>query len=257
MNTRIQFSHANGFPAPAYHPFFEQLAPYEVSYVPVTGHGQYDTLRSWHSLSEELIRDIENRGGAPVIGLGHSLGAVLTLWAAQRRPELFSQIILMDPPLFPWEMRLVMRGIHALRLGEKAVPIARQALLRKDHFASEQEAYDYWKGKRFFKDFHPASFDAYVRSALKPSEQGGVELLIPKTAEARIFSFTPYEIGNTRLAMPSSYLYAEKGGILNEKQMVRQRRRFPQTAFIGIAGGHMFPLEQPEETAALIKSLIV
>jgi predicted alpha/beta superfamily hydrolase len=33
-----------------------------------------------------------------VIGLGHSFGSLLTLMAAYKKPQLFSQVIIMDPP---------------------------------------------------------------------------------------------------------------------------------------------------------------
>ena len=48
---------------------------------------------------KSLIVSCNNHKGRKVIGLGHSLGSVLTLMASYRRPELFSQVIMLDPPL--------------------------------------------------------------------------------------------------------------------------------------------------------------
>ena len=40
----------------------------------------------------------------PIVGIGHSLGAVTTYMAAATYPRLFSAIILIDPPIFPRRM---------------------------------------------------------------------------------------------------------------------------------------------------------
>ena len=46
-----------------------------------------------------LIDYVErNAGGSAIIGIGHSLGGILTFLAAYRRPELFKGIIMLDPP---------------------------------------------------------------------------------------------------------------------------------------------------------------
>ena len=49
-------------------------------------------------LVDQVIDSIVRQAkGRKVIGLGHSLGSVLTLMASFRRPELFSQVIMLDP----------------------------------------------------------------------------------------------------------------------------------------------------------------
>lgn len=60
---------------------------------------QYPITRDWRYLVDEVIADIEQQfSQQQVIGLGHSFGGLVTLMAAYRRPELFSKLVIMDPP---------------------------------------------------------------------------------------------------------------------------------------------------------------
>lgn len=252
----IQFSHANGFPAACYHPFFSHLSPHPISYVPILGMGSYQVKRSWRPLVDELIADIETKHDQPVIGIGHSLGAVATCWAAMKRPDLFRQIIMMDPPLFGWKLRAMMAISRVLGIQDRFVPIIRNAKKRRDHFESKEEAFDYFQPKYLFKDFPVDSLQAYIDHGLKPAASGGLELVIPKSVEAAVFASSPIRIGSAQLKMPSHYLYASKGVLRTPSVVNEHKRRFSQTTFIEVKGKHMFPLEQPERTAQLILQLI-
>ena len=209
----IQFSHANGFPARSYKHFFLFSPPYSVSYVPALGMGSQQVRFSWRPLAKELIEDIEVRHKEPVIGIGHSLGAVVTFWAAKHRPDLFRQVILMEPPLFGWKMRAMMGGMRVLRIQDQLVPIIRNARRRRDHFNSKEEALTYFQPKFLFRNFDPQCLKDYVEHGLTPYPYAkrGYELTIPKETEARIFASSPVWIGSGKLSVPSHYLYATKG----------------------------------------------
>ncbi|MCP6060700.1 hypothetical protein NL388_36140, partial [Klebsiella pneumoniae] len=63
---------------------------------------------NWFRLKDELREEIRKRyGGAPVVGVGHSLGGVLHLLVAAENPELYRQIVLLDAPVIS---RLSSRG---------------------------------------------------------------------------------------------------------------------------------------------------
>lgn len=98
----LQFSHANGFPAACYRVFLDALSDrFDVRAVPCIGHDpRYPVTDGWPRLVDKLIAAIETHG-RPVIGVGHSLGGMLSFLAAVQRPALFHAVILLDAPLRP------------------------------------------------------------------------------------------------------------------------------------------------------------
>ena len=102
MKPVIHFAHANGVPSKVYQKLFDGLKDeYDIIYVPLLGPDKrYPIDNHWNSLTNQVIDSIVRQAnGSKVIGLGHSLGSVLTFQAALKRPELFQQVIMIDPPL--------------------------------------------------------------------------------------------------------------------------------------------------------------
>ena len=99
----LHFSHANGFPVSMYLPWMTELAlDFRVMGLSLRGQdGLGEGISSWHRVALDLAGFLETREVGPVVGVGHSIGAVTTMLCAARRPDLFSRIVLLDPPLFP------------------------------------------------------------------------------------------------------------------------------------------------------------
>jgi pimeloyl-ACP methyl ester carboxylesterase len=252
--TPIHFSHANGFPAKSYQYLFDLLQPHPVTYINVLG-AKNPLSKSWDPYIEELIQDIESKHNQPVVGIGHSFGGALTLKVAMMRPDLFSRIIILDPPVFGRLKRNLIPIFHFLGITEKAIPIVKKAANRRAHFSDRREAFEYWKGKRFFQNFHPNCFQAYVDEGLKRSASGDLELTIPARQEVSIFKL-PTRLRIKPITVPGHYVYATQNGVLDPNEIREHRRNFPNLEFIPWEGQHMFPLEEPAETAAMIKQLI-
>ncbi|MFV8221475.1 alpha/beta fold hydrolase, partial [Enterobacter cloacae complex sp.6700776] len=62
---------------------------------------RFPVTSDWRRLRDQLLHFIEHdmRPDAPVALVGHSLGGMLSLMAACRRPELVSQLVLLDSPV--------------------------------------------------------------------------------------------------------------------------------------------------------------
>ena len=197
--------------------------------------------------------------GRPVIGLGHSLGSVLSFQASLQRPELFSQMIMLDPPMIMGKEAFALHIAKTFRL--KALDQMSPAGLskrRRDHWESREQAAELLRPKGFYQDFDADCFQAYIDYALKDDPvRGGVELTIPKMDEVNIFRTNPslWWLPQAKPKVSVHLVVAKKGPFL--------ARRFPQQVqkkfgipFTVVDGGHMFPLEQPEQVASLIKQLI-
>ena len=262
MKPLIHFAHANGVPSKVYQKLFDALKDqFDVIYIPLIGTDQrYPIDNHWESMSQQVIDSIVQKSqGRKVIGLGHSLGAVLTFKAALERPELFERVIMMDPPLIMGKESL---ALHiAKTLGLKAVDNMSPAALsirRRDHWESRQQAAELLRPKGFYQDFDETCFQDYIDYALTEDRvRGGVELTIPKMAEVNIFRTNPslWWMPQTKPQIPMELIVASKGPFLARKFPQQVQRKFG-IPFRVIDGGHMFPLEKPIDVAEMIKSMI-
>lgn len=253
--TKIQFSHANGFGAKTYGYFFEQLAPCTINAVELIGHGKHELKKNWKDLVPELIESIETNFDEPIVGIGHSMGAAITFFAAIQRPDLFKQIIIIEPPVFSFNKRMMI-GLMSLTGAHKNIGIAQKAKNRRRYFDSKAAAYDALKDKRLFKSFHPQCFRDYIEHGLKDSSKGGVELTYSADMEFKVFTSTPIFLGNTSLKVPADFIYSNQYKTLDRADIKWWEKTVPQMTFHEFKGGHLFPLEKPYKTAAFIKRLI-
>lgn len=259
MKPIIHFAHANGVPSRVYEKLFDALSDtYEIIYIPVIGvDKRYPVDNHWESMTQQVIDSIVQKAhGRKVIGLGHSLGAVLTFRAALKHPELFEKVILLDPPLIMGFDSFAMHIAKLLKL--KAVDSMSPAALsirRRDHWDSREQAAELLGSKGFYADFDPECFDAYIQHALtEDALRGGVQLTIPKMTEVNIFRTTPsiWWKYHPNPKVPVYQIMAKKGPFLSRKFPQRVQKKFGIQYHV-VEGGHMFPLEKPVETAVLIK----
>lgn len=252
----IHFAHSNGFHAATYRYFLEQLQPHQVQYLEKFGHDpRYNPKYNWTPLTDQLIHSIEDQQ-KPVVGVGHSLGAVVSLYAYYRRPDLFSALVMMDPPFFGFPLRLLTLASRITGISGRLIPPAVKARKRRTRWESREEAYQSLKDKPLFRRFHPESFNDYINYGLVEGETGGMKLAFSAKEEYRIFKHTPFGLGNGKIQVPSFYLYSNRFEIGSPESISALRKKFKSTEFIPVDAGHMFPMEQPEKTAALIKQLI-
>lgn len=250
----IFFAHANGFPAPSYNSFFTHLKPYLVDHVEVFG-VRTPRPTSWEELATEIIQGIESSHDRPVVGLGHSFGGVGTFFAARKRPDLFSKIILLDPPFFGWKRRWLLAPFQWIGMAHKVVPPARVAMKRRTDFSSREEAREYFGGKRFFQTFTSEAFEDYLTHGLIQEEEK-VTLRIPKEQEAQYFAAVPSQIGETTLAMPAHIIIPEGTSIIPTSHQQEIKAKFSGMTWHSAPGNHMFPLEHPQEIAELIQKIL-
>lgn len=259
----IHFAHANGVPSKVYQKLFDALKDdYDIIYVPLIGPDKrYPITNHWPHLVEQIVDSIVQQAqGRKVIGLGHSLGSVLTLMACYQRPELFSQVIMLDPPLIlgKYSFAFHMAKLISPKQVDKMTP-AGLSSRRRDHWASKEQAAELLRPKGFYQHFDPECFEAYIQYGLSPDPaRGGVTLTIPKADEVEIFRQNPswwWLTPRHSPHVPVHLVIGERSDFL--------KRGFPQKAkktlsipYTVVKGGHMFPLEYPLATSDQIRQLI-
>ena len=254
---QLHFAHANGFSAKTYSYLFELLEPNEVSYIENIGHGKYEINHNWTNLTAELIADIEQKHQQKIVGIGHSLGAVITLFAALKRPDLFSQIIILDPPLLrPFVRFQIYLGVLFGVTDRYFVP-AKKAKHRKRFFENRAEAYKYFKSKALFLPFHEKCLQDYIDFGLKKSEHSEkLTLTFEAEKEYQVFCTTPYHLPKGNLKIPASLVYSPKKEVLQPKDVAFLSKKYTWKNVIAFDGVHLFPMQKPQETADLIKEII-
>ena len=263
MKPIIHFAHANGVPSKVYQKLFDLLKDeYDVIYLPLIGPDKrYPISNHWTYLVDQVIDSIVRQAkGRPVIGLGHSLGSVLTLMASYQRPELFSQVIMLDPPLIIGKASLFfhLAKIFKPKLVDKITP-AGLSVRRRDHWESREQAAELLGSRGFYQHFDADCFQAYIDHALTNDPQrGGVTLTIPKDDEVAMFRTTPsmWWLPMPKPPVPVHLVVGSDSVFLKEKlpQVAKKKLGIP---FSVVEGGHMFPLEHPVETAEKIKNLVI
>ncbi len=259
----IHFTHANGIPSASYQKFFRSFEEeFDIKAIPVIGMSpEYPVTYTWTHLVDQVIADIEQQfPNQQVIGLGHSFGSLLTLMAAYKRPDLFSQLVIMDPPFVIGPKSAIFEGLQKLRLKavDKITPAA-ITLKRKDHWRSFDEAYISLRNNRLFKNFDQQCFDDYFAHAITEDQsRGGVTLTIPKAIEAEIFRTVPawwWRTPRQAPKMPVHLITAEQSHFYKQG-LPQGMKKIYGIEFSVVEGGHMFPLEQPESISQSVKKII-
>lgn len=255
----LHFYHANGFPISVYLPLLTRLTEhYRVLGLGIRGQdSQTAGNTSWRQVGDDLIGFLDNKQLGPVIGVGHSVGGVATMIAAVQRPDLFSKIILIDPVIQPYSS-VVSLAVKRM-LGKKSrFTLARMARARRHRWADRDEAYEYFKNKSLFKHFQDEYLKSYVTYGIKPSDSGGVELVCPPEAEARIFENYPLDVWCwiARLKTPLLIIRGEYSDVLTEHSVNRFCRKTANAKHYLIQGaGHLVPMEKPDELIKIINAV--
>jgi pimeloyl-ACP methyl ester carboxylesterase len=258
----VHLAHANGFPPGTYRPLAELLTErYHVLGLPsrpMWPHSRPESAPTWRPLAGDLIQGLEELGLGNVCGLGHSLGAVLTMWAAIERPDLFRAVVLVEPVILPPAWLLGLR--IARRLGfERRMPMVQAALHRHRIWPSREAAFGHYRAKPLFCRWPDDSLWAYVESGLVARDDGQLELAYPPEWEAHIFASTPTGIWKDvpELRVPTLLVGGELSSIFRPESLRRASRLLPQAQAVTIAGsGHMTPMERPVETSAPIMDFL-
>ena len=134
----LHFMHANGYPPACYLPLIDLLKnQYHISAMdlrPLWPRSQPRGIGDWHPLTEDFQLFLDEQQISPVIGVGHSMGGIITLRTALRQPNLFRALVLIDPVLFPPRFIATYRLLKTLGLAYKLSPLINGALKRRRQF---------------------------------------------------------------------------------------------------------------------------
>lgn len=258
----LHFFHANSYCVGMYRPFLKPLLDdYEIQALEIPGHGRSDwdgLIQSWEDLADYFIQYIDSLDCAkPIIGMGHSIGGVVSMIAAVRRPELFHKLVLLDPVLLPARILTLIRLSNLVGYRYKT-PLISSATRRRRHFPSRDAARQHYAGKRAFKHWQPEVFDAYVAGGFRDSKAGGVELSCSPELEISIYRSIPTNVWRyvNRLQTPTLILGGDRSDALLPAAKFRLGRFQRWITTRTVPGSHLFPFEYPHEAMLAIKEFL-
>jgi pimeloyl-ACP methyl ester carboxylesterase len=259
------FLHGNGFCAGTYTPFIKHIVKdLRVIASDVRGHGGSDfdgiqPVRSWRVFAKDLKVVIERTAQPPIIGMGHSLGAVSTCIAAAAFPALFRMVVLVEP-VFLLPRRIAVIGLmRALGLRGR-LPRARAARRRRRMFRNKAEALGrLLSGRGAFKAWSPEFVEAYLECGLLEKDSESAVLTCDPELEAQIFESIPLEVWGyvKRLRCPVLAIRGEHSDVFLPGAANRLKRLAADCEVDTIAGtGHFPTMEKPEECAKVIREFL-
>ncbi len=254
----LHLSHANGFPPPTYvralTPLLSDYHIFSFYSRPLWGDCPPETLKHWSIFSEDLLEGLKEISAKKVIGVGHSLGGVTTLYAAVKNPDLFSHVILIDPTMLSPKLLWQIKWMKLFRL-EAREGLVQGALRRRRSWESREEAYQSFKGKSLFKNWPDEVLRAYLDSMTAPDGAGGQKLIYPPEWEARIYQTIPTDIWKYAklLKQPTLVIRGETSNTFTSESEKAFRKANPHISFAVVKGaGHLVPQEKPDEVGQIL-----
>ncbi|MBN1178429.1 MAG: alpha/beta hydrolase [Anaerolineae bacterium] len=251
----LHLAHANGIPPATYRVIARHLTDhYHVIGLPARPlwpDSRPEQMPSWHPMACDLTAGLDGLGLRGIVGVGHSMGGVATMWASIARPDLFHAVVLIDPVILPPAVLRTLRVMRGLGLRTRQ-PLVQGALRRRRTWPSRQDCYAHYQGRGIFAAWPDDSLRAYVDAGTRTRSDGSVELIYPPEWEAHIFATAPADVWQDvpYLKPPTLVVYGERSDTFRATSQRHMARRAPHTRFAVIpTAGHMVPLERPAQTA--------
>ncbi|WP_157264460.1 alpha/beta fold hydrolase [Azohydromonas aeria] len=256
----IVFAHGNGFPAGTYARLFEAWrgAGYEVLAPRRFGHDpRYPVGDGWARLRDELAGFVERHAQAPVFLVGHSLGGLLCLKTASRRPQLARGVVVLDSPIVAGWRAQAVRLAKATGLMPRLSP-GRISRRRRCEWDTREAVRQHFSAKAVFAQWDERVLADYVQAGFEERE-GRVRLAFEPEVETRIYDTLPHDLARTLRRHPVQCPVGFIAGTRSEEMRqggVDVARRLAGARFRWTEGTHLYPMESPERTAALVLELL-
>ncbi len=253
----MHFYHANGFSLGVYSPLLGHLSrKFNLSALAWRatwpGVGMPPKRRDWQIYADDLITFLEGHCDVPVIGIGHSMGATCTILAAEKRPDLFKSLVLIEPAMISNFLAKLVRFIPE-RLMNRIEPA--RGTLRKPEIWPDRESYfAYCKKFKGYKRLDNEAFDAMAEYGVVKTRDNKFRLSFPKSWEAHNYTQAPNVMENLeRLKIPCVAIRGNPSIFFTEAIWKEWQTRCPATVFKqDLNYGHLLPLENPSTCYDLI-----
>jgi pimeloyl-ACP methyl ester carboxylesterase len=255
----LHFLPGNGFCGGVYWPFLKRFLPdYGLFLHDIEGHGASEAPAHFSGIGPvarripEVMREQGLLDGRPLIGVGHSFGAAMTLKVAADNPGMFKALILLDPIVFPGPVWLAMRAMATLGLH----PMVKAAQRRRRAWASRDEVIEKLRGRGIYKGWTEEALACFADYATK--DEGGQRVLCcPPELEAEIYERPVYPWPSFRnVTAPILFLNGASSYPFFQPASRLARRANPGVEVATVPGHHCFMLEDPADAHAAVTGFL-
>lgn len=260
----LHFLHANGYPPECYRPFLELLQKeYHVFGMllrPLWTNSNPQEIEDWKPFSDDLLRFLADYTTDPIIGVGHSLGAVVTLRAALRDPSRFRALILLDPVLLVPSRLVAWNFMRAVGLGNTTHPKIAGAMKRRRTFDNLDRVFHSYRSREVFRHMSDENLRIYIEGMTRRTDQG-YELVYSPEWESRIYltSLRDFDIWRylSKLEVPTLFIRGAETDTFLENAAKLVKRMQPKARVETLdKSTHLLPLERPQEIFDRMQSFL-
>jgi pimeloyl-ACP methyl ester carboxylesterase len=261
----IVFSHGNSFPASTYGVMLAALKKrgFTVKAIEKLGHdARYPVTNNWPHLVQQLAdftQPLVDKSGEKVFFVGHSLGGIVSTLCASKHPELVQGVVLLDSPVIGGWKAQALKAAKASGLVGSISP-GKVSQRRTQSWASSQAAYDSFKSKRAFARWDDDCLRDYIAHGTYEGDDGKRHLAFDRRIETQIYNTLPDHLESTLRKHPLQCPAAFIGGLQSDelKQTGTEfTAKFTHSRMLWQDGSHLFPMEKPAATAALIEAALL
>jgi len=262
----LHFLHANGYPPNCYRPLLEHFAikhqTFGMLLRPLWSNSNPTEVKDWHPFSDDVLQLFEERGIDSAVGVGHSIGAIVTLRAAINMPTRFRALVLLDPVLFPRYFILEWNLLRRLGDGHRFHPLIKGALERRRDFDDLDTVFRGYRKRRVFRFFTDENLRVLIQGMTKPRTSGGFELAYSPEWEARIYYigiWRDWDLWTAipRLEIPTLIIRGAETNTFWTSTAKLVKNKNPRIKIVTLQNStHLLPLERPDEVSEIIESFL-
>lgn len=250
------FYGGNSFTVGTYTPLLNELAAsFELSSLALRGYW-YDKPQARRLTREQdaemLIEFLEKTQDKPVVGIGHSQGATATAIAAAQRPELFSELYLIEPVTFTKKQARIYNLLpRQFLLSQEPF---KSTVTKQTTWASIQEYFDHLREQRAYQRISDINLKTFATQNLSTNNDGSYTLLFsPEQELANYFGAPHIDAALKKLSCPYTLITGKPTLFINPKVRKQWHKFVPDSSIISLPEyGHLLPMEAPEICAQII-----
>ena len=251
----IHFAHGNGYTPGCYDPLLAHLTTdtraIGMKNRALWGGSEIEKMDGWRLLADDLTDFLNTRNLRQIIGMGHSLGAVTSAFAAHNNADFFKALVLIEPALFMPTQLAMFRMMPQAML--KSQPLFSDALNRPTHWESLEEVNAYVNSEDKYGNWTAEAKQSYIEHGFRQTS-AGIELTFSSDWETLIYRQAPRAWNLFKnIDVPTLAIRGVNSDVMTDKAWDRWKKTQPEATFVEIPdAGHWVTMEKPAEVAGHI-----